>query len=200
MPGRPGGYPGDSLAGADRGGAGPEHGTTRRHSRPHGETACRSGGGSTTCPVAIWDDTVGPAVARNAQPERSATAPCSQGTGATWDAATPIHEGSLDGEAQQRLEAQVVTNIFFVVGNPAERRRRAPIPSSGGRNPSRGRVGPPSAIRAPGLAATVVAEPSGNGLGACPRILMSSERVLRLRSPRLATRGRTEKCDYNRSS
>lgn len=66
---------------------------------------------------AIWDDTVGPTVARNARPEK-----IRNGTlfvrvrASTWMQQLPYMKDLLVEKLNQRLEREVVTNVFFVVG------------------------------------------------------------------------------------
>ena len=71
----------------------------------------------------VWDDTVGPAVARNARPEK-----IRDGTlvvkvrAATWMQQLQYMKEIIAEKLNQRLEREVVTNIFFVVGEiPAEK-------------------------------------------------------------------------------
>ncbi len=65
----------------------------------------------------IWDDTVGAAVARNAQPEK-----IRNGTlfvkvrAATWMQQLQYMKEIMAAKLNQRMERRVVTNIFFVVG------------------------------------------------------------------------------------
>lgn len=78
----------------------------------------------------VWDDTVGPAVARNARPER-----IRDGTlvvkvrAATWMQQLQYMKEIIAEKLNQRLEREVVTNIFFVVGEiPAEKPPEDPEP------------------------------------------------------------------------
>jgi hypothetical protein len=65
----------------------------------------------------IWNDTVGPTIARNAQPEK-----IRHGTlfvkvsGPTWMQQLQYMKGLIAEKLNQRLEKEVVKNIFFVVG------------------------------------------------------------------------------------
>ncbi len=65
----------------------------------------------------IWEDTVGPAVARNARPEK-----IRNGTlfvkvrAATWMQQLQYMKDILAEKLNQRLEREAVRNIFFVVG------------------------------------------------------------------------------------
>ena len=70
----------------------------------------------------IWDDTVGPAVARNAQPERIRNGTLFVKVRApTWMQQLQYMKDIIMEKLNQRLEREVVTNIFFVVGEiPAE--------------------------------------------------------------------------------
>ena len=70
----------------------------------------------------IWDDTVGPAVARNAQPERIRNGTLFVKVRApTWMQQLQYMKDIMVEKLNQRLEREVVTNIFFVVGEiPAE--------------------------------------------------------------------------------
>ena len=75
----------------------------------------------------VWDDAVGPAVARNARPER-----IRNGTlfvkvrAATWMQQLQYMKDIMVEKLNQRLEREAVTNIFFVVGEfPAETRPEA---------------------------------------------------------------------------
>ncbi len=76
----------------------------------------------------IWDDTVGPTVARNAQPEK-----IRNGTlfirvrAATWMQQLQYMKDILMEKLNQRLEREVVTNVFFVMGEfPSEPPPEAP--------------------------------------------------------------------------
>ena len=121
----------------------------------------------------VWDDTVGPAVARNAQPEK-----IRNGTlfvrvrAATWMQQLQYMKDILIDKLNQRLEREVVTNIFFVMGEfpsepppEASRRHRA----GGGRDTAPGGgAGSYRGSRAPELLETTVAEPTEEtGLGSC---------------------------------
>ena len=70
----------------------------------------------------VWDDTVGPAVARNARPEK-----IRDGTlvvkvrAATWMQQLQYMKEIIAEKLNQRLEREVVTNIFFVVGEMPRR-------------------------------------------------------------------------------
>ncbi len=120
MPGRPGGYPGDSPA-AECGG--------NPNMERLGDILDRT---VKRLPLrrrlddyalwAIWDDTVGPAVARNAQPEKIRNGTLFVKVRApTWMQQLQYMKDLLMEKLNQRLEREVVTNIFFVVGEiPAE--------------------------------------------------------------------------------
>ncbi len=70
----------------------------------------------------IWDDTVGPAVARNAQPEKIRNGTLSVRVRApTWMQQLQYMKDIMVEKLNQRLGREVVTNIFFVTGEfPAE--------------------------------------------------------------------------------
>ncbi len=70
----------------------------------------------------IWDDTVGPAVARNAQPEKFRNGTLSVRVRApTWMQQLQYMKDIMVEKLNQRLGREVVTNIFFVTGEfPAE--------------------------------------------------------------------------------
>ncbi len=66
---------------------------------------------------AIWDDTVGPAVARNAQPEKIRNGTLFVRVRApTWMQQLQYMKDVMVEKLNQRLEREAVTNIFFVVG------------------------------------------------------------------------------------
>ena len=83
---------------------------------------------------AIWDDTVGPAVARNAQPEKIRNGTLFVKVRApTWMQQLQYMKDIMMEKLNQRLEREVVTNIFFMVGEiPAE----PPPESSGSPSPA----------------------------------------------------------------
>ena len=70
----------------------------------------------------VWDDTVGPAVARNAQPEKIRNGTLSVRVRApTWMQQLQYMKDIMVEKLNQRLGREVVTNIFFVTGEfPAE--------------------------------------------------------------------------------
>lgn len=76
----------------------------------------------------VWDETVGPAVARNAQPVG-----LRHGTlfvkvrAATWMQQLQYMKDIMVEKLNQRMEREVVTNVFFVLGDfPADARPAAP--------------------------------------------------------------------------
>jgi predicted nucleic acid-binding Zn ribbon protein len=84
----------------------------------------------------IWDDIVGPTIARNAQPEK-----IRHGTlfvkvsGPTWMQQLQYMKEMISERLNQKLGQEVVKNIFFVVGKiekivPETKTRKPPVPSS----------------------------------------------------------------------
>ena len=109
-------------------------------------------------------NTVGPAVARNARPEK-----IRNGTlfvrvrAATWMQQLQYMKDIIVEKLNQRLEREVVTGIFFMVGDipsttPPKDSDAPPPPVDAARLPERelGRIDDP---RAPGLLKEPVAEP-----------------------------------------
>ena len=99
----------------------------------------------------VWDDTVGPAVARNARPEK-----IRNGTlfvrvrAATWMQQLQYMKDIILEKLNQRLEREVVTGIFFMVGDipsatPPEDSNAPPPPVDAARLPERelGRIDDP---------------------------------------------------------
>lgn len=80
----------------------------------------------------IWDDTMGPAVARNAQPEKFRNGTLFVKVRApAWMQQLQYMKDMMMEKLNQRLEREVVTNIFFVVGEiPPE-----PPPEPAGASP-----------------------------------------------------------------
>lgn len=85
----------------------------------------------------IWNETVGPTIARNAQPER-----IRQGTlfvkvtSSTWMQQLQYMKEMIREKLNQRLEREVVKNIFFVLGNPVTDEPKIEIKGPSPRNPS----------------------------------------------------------------
>ena len=99
----------------------------------------------------VWDETVGPAVARNAQPVG-----LRHGTlfvkvrAATWMQQLQYMKDIMVEKLNRRLEREVVTNVFFVLGDfPSDARTETPdappAPLDAARLPERelARVGNP---------------------------------------------------------
>lgn len=87
----------------------------------------------------IWNDTVGPAVARNAQPEKirngilfvKVSAP-------TWMQQLQYMKELITAKINERLERPVVNSIFFMVGTlPTQPGQQKPSPSEPPVDPSR---------------------------------------------------------------
>ena len=87
----------------------------------------------------IWNDTVGPAVARNAQPEKirngilfvKVSAP-------TWMQQLQYMKDLIMAKINERLQRQVVNSIFFMVGTlPSEPPPQEPPTSQPSIDPSR---------------------------------------------------------------
>jgi len=76
----------------------------------------------------IWNDTVGPAIARNAQPEKIRNGTLFVKVSApTWMQQLQYMRELLAAKINERLERQVVNSIFFIVGTiPAETTRPEP--------------------------------------------------------------------------
>lgn len=84
----------------------------------------------------IWDETVGPTIARNAQPEK-----IRHGTlfvkvsSSTWMQQLQYMKEMISERLNQRLGKEVVKNIFFVVGKiarsaPETKSRKPPVSSA----------------------------------------------------------------------
>ena len=68
----------------------------------------------------VWDDIMGPAVARNAQPEKFRNGTLFVKVRAPgWMTQLQYMKDMMMEKLNQRLEREVVTNIFFVVGEIA---------------------------------------------------------------------------------
>ena len=87
----------------------------------------------------IWNDTVGPAIARNAQPEKIRNGTLFVKVSApTWMQQLQYMRELLATKINERLERQVVNSIFFIVGTiPAATTRPEPSISETSVDPSR---------------------------------------------------------------
>lgn len=66
---------------------------------------------------AVWNDVVGPAIARNAQPEKSRNGTLFiKVSSPVWMQQLQFMKEMIADKLNQRLKAEVVKNIFFMVG------------------------------------------------------------------------------------
>lgn len=77
----------------------------------------------------IWDETVGPAVARNAQPEKIRNGTLFVNVSSpTWMNELQFVKEILTEKLNQRIGREVVKHIFFVVGRQEEKNKRELTP------------------------------------------------------------------------
>lgn len=87
----------------------------------------------------IWNETVGPAVARNAQPEKIRNGTLFVKVSApTWMQQLQYMKELITRNINERLERPVVNNIFFIVGTlPTESKPKEALPVQPVIDPSR---------------------------------------------------------------